>query len=110
MCTDETRQEILFLASLSPISEVVDQTTLMNKMSTLADNIGWPSYLVLDPRNIDELLQRSLEYQHIEQLSPYSWNITKQGINRLKYIIQRYGPADYRKKIVEFINRQPEAA
>jgi hypothetical protein len=90
MCTDETRQEVLFLLALTYRGASGSFAELLKKMHALAVEFKWPSYIVSVPLSLEELIDKSVEFDYIERESVSRFIITHSGIERLKYISTRF--------------------
>ncbi len=99
MCTDETRQEVLFLVAFSRNGDPLGNTEMSKAMIDVANRVGLPQYVVHSPRSIDGLILRASEFGFIKKAGPVSWKLAEQGKERLGYIIERFVPEDLRTKL-----------
>jgi hypothetical protein len=101
MCTDETRQEVLYLLAFSGQDGPLSNVDLSRAMKVRAGEVGWPGYLVHSPRSIEDLTSRAIDFGYVRRGGPFSLLIDAHGLERLQYIISRYVPVDQRSKILQ---------
>ena len=85
MCTNETRQETVFLLALRESRRPMATLELARKMTSVTESIGWPVFLVRSPRSIEALTERASFFGHIEKVSANKWRITNLGRKRLEF-------------------------
>lgn len=97
MCTEETRQELIFLVAMQASDEALTRVELSDLMETKLAEASWPKYLLRSPNTLDFLIKRGSSYGHIKKVSPFSWSIQPLGLTRISYIIDRFVPLKERE-------------
>lgn len=91
MCTDLTKQEILYFLALWPDFSRND-VELTTQMKIEAAALGWPEYLVRVPRTVEALNSRALRFGFSTDAPKNSVRITEKGRQRLRHISEKYAP------------------
>ena len=111
MCDDLTRQEILFFAVMQRNQNGVSEDDILDGMSELANELGWPSYLDAVPRSLSERLVEARERGMIQKYQPLKWRPAPDVAAYVRHLAERYlEKPEQREKILELLNDELHAA
>ncbi|MEP1207906.1 MAG: hypothetical protein ABJM29_18910 [Rhizobiaceae bacterium] len=99
MCTDETRQEILFLLAFRKANKPLEMNSITAAMQSSIAEMSWSKHLVHSPKTSPKILKRAVKFGHINKVSPFEWDKTPKGMDRLSYLVDHYLPNDQKNDV-----------
>lgn len=99
MCTDSTKQEILFLRALSGTEIDLSESDLAREMRRLADVAQWGSYLHNTPKPIKELCRLQEQFGRVRRVAPARWVASSEALAYVEKISTRYISEDINSKL-----------
>ncbi|MEM1378328.1 MAG: hypothetical protein AAGG69_13165 [Pseudomonadota bacterium] len=111
MCDDLTKQEILFFTVMQAHPDGISEDEIFEGMSTLAAEIGWPTYLNAVPRPLSERLVEARDRSMIEKYLPLRWRPALNVAAYVRHLANRYlEKPDQRNKILAMLNNEVATA
>ncbi|RUS65070.1 hypothetical protein EGN72_01575 [Pseudorhodobacter sp. E13] len=111
MCDDLTRQEILFFTVMHTHQDGLSEDAILDGMSKLAIDIGWPSYLDAVPRSLSERLKEARDRSMIFKVRPLYWKPAPGVAAYVRYLAERYlEKPSQREMILELLDDELHAA
>jgi hypothetical protein len=104
-CTDDTKQEVLYLASLASGEEAGRNSYTTTVMKELAMEFGWPSYVVTVPQPVDYLINDCIEFGYVKRMSPSRFALTTEGLQRLRFLAHRFLDEDVRRLVEKRLDK-----
>lgn len=92
MCTDRTIQRHLFLKALVLSGDVSVRNQVAAKMEKESKDRYGSVDFALSPETLDTVLRKCTDIGFVEQVSPTSWKITRDGLEAIEYMEKNYLP------------------
>ena len=111
MCDDLTKQEILFFTVMQAYPEGISEDDIFDRMSDLADEMGWPSYLNAVPRPLSERLVEARDRGMIAKYKPLRWRPARGVAAYARHLAARYlERPEQKQKIMDLLEDELHAA